>query len=113
MANCYKCGAPIKFAKRQGKLFPVSMDGSDHFDACKAASWEKVALSGIPFQDSKGRGFDFRGKRYYSEMVGPEIVGENYHPVECDCLPWDGCEKCCPEELTDADVEGLRILSLI
>ena len=35
MAQCKKCGEPIRFTWKQGKWWPSNTDGSDHWDLCR------------------------------------------------------------------------------
>lgn len=117
MANCYKCGRAIKFERKAGKNWPVNLDGSDHFDVCREASFEAVKRDGVFFQTPKGEGYRLDGREVFTMKHGHVITGPNYKiSGECkNCVPpWEDCPHGCPDAfqqgLSEADTEGLAHL---
>jgi hypothetical protein len=44
--------------------------------------WRKVEKFGVPFEDAKGKGFIYEGKRRYLLKYGPTITGPDYRELE-------------------------------
>ena len=71
---CKKCNLPIKFEKLpSGKLSPVNIDGSNHFELCG-----KELLSNIPFNANNPK----------HQKASKWIVGNNLM-AEGVGIPWD------------------------
>lgn len=74
--TCYKCGQPIMFSVLpSGKYKPVNLDGSDHWDICKATT-----NSGKPFDPAR----DTRSSRV---ITGSQYV--ELPPLPEGVAPWD------------------------
>ena len=75
MRACNRCGLTIVFKHRGGRTLPTNPDGSDHWDACKAAQ---------------------RAKRSPDTIKGKTIIGEHYRELPCRCTvpPWEDCPSC-------------------
>lgn len=74
MRACNRCGLPIVFKQRGGRTLPTNPDGSDHWDACKAA----------------------RARRGPAIIYGKPMIGEHYRELPCRCTrpPWEDCPDC-------------------
>ena len=93
-ALCKECGSPVSFVKMpNGKLRPVNIDGSDHFDRCSYLTFQRIKRDGVAFSDAAGEGYEHRGKKHYAHLVGKAIVGAQYVPScgQCDVPPWVEC----------------------
>lgn len=112
MANCYRCGEPIKFERKNGKSYPVNPDGSDHFDLCRETSFKIIQRDGVFFQRSDREGYLYKGREILTLIHGPEIIGKNWVETNCICPPWEGCDKCNPPQFNEADVESFKQLYL-
>jgi|ERR1035438_5297961 hypothetical protein len=67
--KCFKCGLPIAFKIVAGKSCPVNVDGSDHWDLCKATTSASLPAS------ARTQYFGFVGARDFR------------------LPPWDGIES--------------------
>ena len=74
---CKKCGLPIAFKKVGEKWHPTNVDGSEHWELCSATKRKGKPFN--PATDMQSSGV---------------IIGKNFVQTNCNCLPWEGCEKC-------------------
>ena len=96
MSTCKSCGLTIKWLKLSGKWFCHNPDGSDHWDLCSKMRFERIKATGKRFDSETESGYltDLKhsGVQFTMQTSGV-IRGENYVPNECDCVPWEVCDK--------------------
>jgi len=91
-AKCGTCHKQIAFYKLpSGAWCPCNIDGSDHFDQCRADWFETVKRDGVWFERKGKKGYHHKGKEILTQITSPAITGKDYKPTACTCLPWEDC----------------------
>jgi hypothetical protein len=86
MANCRKCGLPLKFIQKLGregvlKWFPMNPDGTGHWDICKVTQRQQPA--------------------YQETNVSRNSNGKTTYPIDPYTHQWIGMEPPWDESLSE------------
>jgi hypothetical protein len=98
MARCAKCGAEIRWERKNARWFCFNADGSDHWDACSKRRWRQVKATGERFEreDESGYANSVHGTKFDMKSSGFRR-GADYRPSGLckNCVPpWETCPEC-------------------
>ena len=105
MNACPQCGLPVFWRQENGKWLCRNPDGSDHWDACSQARFERIKAEGEFFAGPLEEGYKTRRKKsgvQFTRLTAKdEAIGERYKPDGCDCglPPWELCREDCPHAI--------------
>lgn len=100
MSNCKKCGEPVRWTQAGARRYCRNPDGSYHWDKCFETRWQQVKATGERFdlESESGYAKSIHGTKLDWMHMG-RTIGAAYVATDCDCIPWEDCDKCVHGEL--------------